>query len=216
MQDLLTKQEFDTHVKNKNLRIAFIGMSNAGKSYRSKVLKGELGFMWYEVDQEISNKLGFKDVTEVAEWMGEPGDTDYADREVEYMQKKAECTYLRDLDTDGKNLVFDTTGSVIYLSDEIKDWLREQCLVINLDAGEDAIPKMLERYLEHPKPVSWDGFLTREGGESEGEALERCYPLLLCDRLKKYRKFANINIPATEVYNKTASETLDIIKSYLK
>ncbi len=216
MDELLTKQEFDTHINNKTLRIAFIGMSNAGKSYRSRVLSTDLGFMWYEVDQEISNKLGLKDVTEVAAWMGKPGDKDYDSRESEYAQKEAECTHLRQLDTNGKNLVFDTTGSVIYLSDDVKDWLQGQCLVVNLDAGEDAIPKMLSRFLEHPKPLSWDSFLTKEDGESESESLERCYPLLLRDRLKKYRKFANINIPAEEVYNKTAEETLEVIKSYLK
>jgi len=216
MDELLTKQEFDKHLKDRTLRIAFIGMSNAGKSYRSKVLKNELDFYWYEVDQEISNKLGLKDVTEVAGWMGKPGDSDYEQREAEYADKEAECTYLRDLDTGGKNLVFDTTGSVIYLSDEVKAWLQGQCLVINLDAGEDTIPKMLARYMEHPKPLSWDGFLTRVGDEGEQESLERCYPLLLKDRLKKYREFANINIPASKVYDKTAAETLEVIKSYLK
>ncbi len=213
--ELLTPDELDKHVTNKDFRLAFVGMSNAGKSYRSKVLRDELDFMWYEVDQEISNKLGLEDVTAVASWMGTPGDDGYQEREDLYAKKEGECTYLQNLDTGGKNLVFDTTGSVIYLDSHIKNWLLGQCLVVNLDTGEDAIPQMLRRYLKHPKPVSWDGFLQKKDGETENETLERCYPDLLRDRLKKYREFANITVPAKEVYDKTAEETIDVIKNYL-
>lgn len=214
-QDMLNKSEMDVHVQNGTFRLAFVGMSNAGKSYLSRQLQEQAGFMWYEVDQEIANQLGLGDVSEVAEWMGQPGDAQYEEHEKIYSQKEEKCTHLHHLDTNGKNLVFDTTGSVIYLSQDALDWLHEDCFIVHIDVGEDSIPDMLEQYLQEPKPVSWDGLLQPESGESEAETLRRCYPLLVKDRLSKYRAFAHISIPVKQLYNISAAGTLDAIRSYL-
>ena len=213
--EMLTQSEMDAHIANGTFRLALVGMSNAGKSRRSGHLRDEEDFMWYEVDQEIANKLGLTDVADVAQWMGEPTDPQYEENEKQYAQLEEKCTHLDHLDTGGKNLVFDTTGSVIYLSNEAKHWLHKECLVVHIDIGEDSIPTMLERYLVEPKPVSWDGWLVPQDGETEQETLARCYPLLLQDRLRQYREFAHITIPVDKLFDATGSETLDVIKSYL-
>jgi len=204
-----------THIGLGTLRIAFIGMSNCGKSYKSRILQNEADFFWYEVDREIQKKLGFETMDEIASWLWEPCDEGFTEREKTYLEKEEECTYLKDLNTGEKNLVFDTTGSVIYLSDTTKQWLKNDCLIINIDIGEDAIPMMLERYLQEPKPVSWNGMLDVRDNETPEESLKRCYPLLLKDRLKKYKAFSHITIPATELRDLNALQTLALITSYL-
>ena len=64
MPDHLTQEEFDSHVEKRTLRLAFVGMSNAGKSHRARVLAEELGFTCYDVDGEILGALGFTNAEE--------------------------------------------------------------------------------------------------------------------------------------------------------
>ena len=211
---LLTQSEFDAHIANKTLRLAFIGMSNVGKSYRSKMLCNESGFDWYQVDKEILKSLGFSSMEEESKWLGLPHSVTYQERERAYLDAEAKHTKL-DFLTSGKNLVFDTTGSVPYLQSPTTTWLKEHCLVVNLDVGEQSVTTMIERFFEKPKPVIWNGLYERRQGETEKEALERCYPVLLADRLKKYRAMAHVNIKAEDLYDKSGDETLRIIRSHL-
>jgi shikimate kinase len=211
----LTQSEFDAHLKNKTLRLGFIGMSNAGKSYRARILQKESGFMSYHVDDQIQTSLGFTTVEELAHWLGYPGSPTYKAREADYLVREARYTKVDFLDTQGKNLVFDTTGSVIYLDSAIQDWLKGNCLLVHFDAGEDALGAMIEKFFDHPKPVIWGSAYQPAAGESERDTLKRCYPKLLSDRLAKYRALAHLNIPAKEVRDKSGQETLAIIRSYL-
>ncbi|MDO8518037.1 MAG: hypothetical protein Q7S26_01970 [bacterium] len=211
----LTQTEYDRHLVGKTFRLAFIGMSNVGKSYRSKVLQDECGFMGYHVDEEIQKALGFDSIDAISHWLGYPSGPDYSVREQEYLAQEAQSTKVDFLDTKGKNLVFDTTGSVIYLGEPILEWLKENSLLIHLDAGEEALGAMVEKFFEEPKPLIWHGFFDQREGESEHEALERCYPKLLHDRLAKYRALAHITISAEQLRDKNGAETLEIIKSYL-
>ncbi|OGG70594.1 hypothetical protein A3F27_03085 [Candidatus Kaiserbacteria bacterium RIFCSPHIGHO2_12_FULL_53_13] len=212
----LTQAEYEAHIANKTFRLAFVGMSNVGKSYRSQVLRDECGFMWYHVDEEIQKSLGFKAMDEISRWIGYPNSQGYAEREKTYLASEDKHTKVDFLDTNGKNLVFDTTGSVIYLQNPTLAWLKENCLVVNLDIDERAIDTMTKKFFEKPKPIAWSGFFKPNEGETEKETLERCYPELLADRLKKYRALSHINIPAEKLYDRSGSETLDVIKTYLK
>lgn len=212
---MLKKSEMQSHIDNKTFRLSFIWMSNCGKSYRSKVLSNENDFFWYEVDREIQKGLWFNSMEEISNWMWDSSNEWFIEREKIYLEKEEKYTYLKELDTKWKNLVFDTTWSLIYLSNEAKTWLKDQCLIINIDVWMDSIPHMLERYLEEPKPVSWNGMLTQEPWESKEESLKRCYPKLLEDRLKRYKNFAHITIPAKEFRDLSWIETLELIKKYL-
>lgn len=211
---LLTQAEYDAHIASNTLRIAFVGMSNVGKSYRSKVLRDESEFDWYQVDKEIIKSLGFAGMEEIAEWLGLPDSETYPERERLYLDAEAKHTKVDFLDTD-RNLVFDTTGSVIYLESGTGAWLKEHCLIVNLEAGEQYIDTMIKKFFEQPKPVVWNGMYVPKQGETKKETLERCFPILLRDRLKKYRAMAHVNVPAEDVYDKTGKETISIIRSYL-
>ncbi|MDO8664808.1 MAG: hypothetical protein Q7K44_04695 [Candidatus Liptonbacteria bacterium] len=212
----LTQSEYDKHIEDKTLRLAFIGMSNAGKSYRSRVLRDECGFMWYHVDGEIQKTLGFETMEEISEWLGYPTSSTYIERERKYLDAEGKHTMIEALDTGGKNLVSDTTGSVVYLKAHTHNWLEENCLMVNIQVDERAISELIKNFFEKPKPVVWQGFFNQKENETERDALERCYPKLLSSRLEKYRAMAHVNIPSEKLHNTSGLETLNIIKTYLR
>lgn len=212
----LTQAEYEAHIANKTFRLAFVGMSNIGKSYRSRVLRKDCGFMWYHVDEEIYKSLGFNTIEEISTWLGYPNSREYEERERTYLAAEDRYTKVDFLDTHGRNLVFDTTGSVIHLSPSTTEWLKENCLIVNFDIGEDAMDSMIQKFIKQPKPVLWRGFFKPKKGEGNTKTLKRCYPKLLADRLVKYRSLAHINIPAGRLYDKNGRETLNVIKTYLK
>jgi len=69
MQQLLTGDEMMQHIKQGDFRLAFVGMSNCGKSYKSRILQDNAGFFWYEVDRAIQKSLGFDSMDQIASWM---------------------------------------------------------------------------------------------------------------------------------------------------
>ncbi len=212
----LTQKEYSEHINNGTLRLAFIGMSNAGKSYRAKVLRDECGFMWYDIDGEIQKTLGFKTMEEISEWLGYPTSSTYLERERKYLDAENKYTMIDTLDTGGKNLVSDTTGSVIYVKERTHNWLEENCILVNIQVDEKAVSELIKKFFEKPKPVIWQGFFNQKENESERDALERCYPKLLSSRLEKYRTMAHVNILAGKLHDIGGQETLDIIKTYLQ
>ncbi len=212
----LTRVEYEAHIANGTFRLAFVGMSNVGKSYRSKVLRDQSGFMWYQVDEEILKSFGFTSMEEISRWLGYPSGKGYPEREKKYLAAEGKYTKVDFVHTGGKNLVFDTTGSVIYLQASTLAWLKENCLIVNVVVEEAAIDKMMKKFVENPKPVTWNGAFIPKKGETEKQTLERCYPILLSDRLKRYRALSHINISAETLHDKSGRETLDIIKSYLR
>ncbi len=211
----LTQAEFDAHIANKTLRLAFVGMSNVGKSYRSKILRDDCGFMRYDVDEEMLKEFGFETLDEISQWLGYPSSEGYAEREKRYLECENVHTKVDFLGTGGKNLVFDTTGSVIYLPETTHTWLREKCLLVHLVADENSMEHMMKKFFDHPKPVTWAGLFQQEKGETDAETIKRCYPKLLSYRLQKYRELAHINIPAAAVRDRSGQETLNEIRNYL-
>ncbi|MBI5456168.1 hypothetical protein HY969_00320 [Candidatus Kaiserbacteria bacterium] len=213
--DMLKPEEFDAHIDNNTCRIAFIGMSNCGKSFRSKVLQQELGFQWYHVDEEIQKALGFKNMDEISSWIGYPSSPGYEDREKKYLELENNFTKEASMQTD-KNLVFDTTGSVAQLDKDTLEILGDNCLIIHLDVGENSLQQMIDRFFREPKPVAWGDFFSINLGESEETALRRQYPTLLSERLKRYRALAHVNISANEMHDRSGEETLRIIRQRLR
>ena len=190
-------------------------MSNAGKSYRSHVLQEHMGFLWYQVDEEIQKALQFQTMEEISSWLGYPTEDTYSSREQKYLILENQFTKNAAMHSGGKNLVFDTTGSVTHLEKNTLETLRGNCLVVHLDVGEDSLESMIENFFLKPKPVCWGNYFGRNDNESPEIALKRCYPVLLHDRLKNYRALAHLNIPATLFFDTSAEETLAIIKSNL-
>jgi shikimate kinase len=211
----LTPAELDAHLAAGTLRLSFVGMSNAGKSYRSKVLKRDNDFLWYDVDAQIQEALGFKDMGEISSWLGYPTSDNYGEREQKYLDLEQEFTEHASMETRGKNLVFDTTGSVIHLPEKTLELLKQNCLLVHLAVGDEELAAMTERFFNDPKPVAWSGLFSMKDGEDEEAALRRSYPLLLAERLKRYKRLAHITVPAKELRDKSGQETLEIIKRHL-
>ena len=213
--EMLMPEEFDAHCADGTLRLAFIGMSNGGKSYRSRILHQEADFLWYHVDEEIQKALGFADMAQISAWLGYPSDARYPEHEQRYLELEDRFTQNASMQTNGHNLVFDTTGSVVHLTPDTLAILQQNCLVVHLDVGEDSLRQMTERFFAKPKPVAWCGYYEEHPGDSAESALRRSYPTLLRERLARYRELAHMTIPASELRDATARETLVIIKNRL-
>lgn len=211
----LTAKEFDAHIHNGTCRLSFVGMSNGGKSYRARVLRDQSDFLLYSVDDEIIRSLGFKNMGEISTWMGYPSSPGFAEREAQYLELEGAFTKQVAMKTHGRNLVFDTTGSVAQLDKKVLEALEEHTLIVHLDVGEDALPILIERFFKEPKPVAWGEFFTMQPGESEEAALRRSYPTLLNERLARYRALAHINISTKKLYDATGEETLAVIRAHL-
>jgi shikimate kinase len=215
MPQSLTPGEFDAHLASQTLRLAFVGMSNGGKSYRSRVFHEEEGFLWYQVDEEIGKALSLPDSESMSAWLGYPTDEGYSGREAQYLELESRFTKNAAQQVHGTNFVFDTTGSVVHLEREALAVLKDNTLVVHLDVGEKSIPEMLERFFAEPKPVAWSGYFEAREGESVETSLKRSYPRLLHERLIRYRELAHVNIPAHELRDATGAETLLVIRGYL-
>jgi len=93
-----------------------------------------------------------------------------------------------------ENVVVDTTGSVIYVGEDILNRLRSLTTVINFTFPTVVREAMLRQYMSNPRPVLWRGFFNQEHGESVEDALFRCYHELLDSREIAYRELTDIEI----------------------
>lgn len=185
--------------------ITLIGMSGSGKSYWSKKFSKE-GFIKYCCDdliEELLGKelkdLGYRGIADVAKWMGQPYDIQYKKTSRDYM--KQESTVMENLLkkiaslSKKQNVIIDTTGSVIYVKKSILDKLKKHTRIVYLEVPQSVRDEMFKLYIKDPKPVIWGNIFKKKKGETDKNALARCYPLLLKSRAKKYEKLAHYTIP---------------------
>lgn len=197
---LLSPSEFDERLKHNKLVISLIGMSGMGKTYRATQFSSR-GFTHYNCDSLIEQRLqGLPSIgiAGVASWMGQPYSVGYVEREQEYLKYEGEVMdemIQKVVETPEKNVVIDTTGSVIYLAPEILKALKKCSLIIHLQANQEVRNKLFRVYVNDPKPVIWGSSYQRLRGKSEGECLIACYPELLAYRAERYDQFADIMLP---------------------
>jgi hypothetical protein len=190
------------------LRIALIGMSGAGKSFWSKRL-AQAGRASICCDDRIEQRLrsrleisGYTGINGVASWMGWPDSATYAQREAEYLVEEITVLdeVLTGLERDpSRELILDTTGSVIYTGNNLLLRLRRQMTIGYLDAAADEQQLLIERYLNDPKPVLWRGAFLPKKGETAHETVERCYPTLIAARRQSYEALAHCSVPVAEL-----------------
>ncbi|MGC9963969.1 MAG: hypothetical protein ABSE08_01020 [Syntrophobacteraceae bacterium] len=186
--------------------LSVIGMSGSGKSYWAEKLSRR-GFRRFCLDsliaQKISAKLGREDgsLMTLGEWMGFPFQDGYQGREDLYLSaEKQLMTEVLDWIEENacagsdENVVVDTTGSVIYVGEDILNRLRSLTTVINFTFPTVVREAMLRQYMSNPRPVLWRGFFNQEHGESVEDALFRCYHELLDSREIAYRELTDIEI----------------------
>jgi len=194
------------------LRLALIGMSGAGKSFWTKRL-AQAGHPSICCDDRIEQRLrsrleggGYAGINGVASWMGWPDNPTYAQREAEYLAEEIRTLdeVLTDLERDrSRELVLDTTGSVIYTGNNLLMRLRRQMTVVHLAATPMEQQLLIERYLHDPKPVLWRGAFQAKTGETPRETVARCYPTLIAARRQSYEALAHCSIPVAELRDAT-------------
>jgi shikimate kinase len=190
------------------LRIALIGMSGAGKSHWTKNLAAG-GHPVVCCDDQIEARLapvlkagGYSGINGVAAWMGWPDSPTYLEREAQYLSEEISTVdeVLSDLEKDShRELILDTSGSVIYSGNNILMRLRRQMTVIYLAASEDEQQLLIRRYLQDPKPVLWRGAFQPRPGETPHDTVARCYPALISARRQSYEALAHFSISTVKL-----------------
>jgi shikimate kinase len=196
-------------LSDKPLRLALIGMSGAGKSHWSKNLAA-LGCPTVCCDDQIEARLapllkkgGYSGINGVAAWMGWPDSPTYAERESQYLAEEIAVLdeVLTDLERDSKrDLILDTSGSVIATGNHTLHRLRRQMTVVYLAVASGEVEILIQRYLDEPKPVLWQGAFRPRPGETPQKTVVRCYPLLVAARRQSYEALAHITLPTMQLH----------------
>ncbi len=193
---MLSRAEFENKLNSNALKIAFIGMSNSGKSHFSKYLVEKESFERCDIDGEVGARLDVGDVHDLAKWMGMPYDSQFPSHQALYLEQE-EIITLEGLNRESyRNLIVDTTGSICHLSDLVQKKLTEDFLVIYLQLPPEKISDMIDFYFEHPKPVIFGSHFSIQRGEDNVSAVRSSYPKLLAARQKVYESLSDVIIPA--------------------
>jgi shikimate kinase len=192
------------------IRLALVGMSGTGKTFWAKRLAAS-GHQSISCDDRIEERLrphlaadGHTGTSGVAAWMGWPDSSTYAQRESDYLA--AEIAALDELLTElernpSRELVLDTTGSVIYTGNNVLMRLRRQMIIVYLAASAEEQQLLIKRYLTDPKPVLWRGAFQPKNGESPHETVARCYPTLVAARRQSYEALAHCTLPVADLHS---------------
>lgn len=185
------------------MHLSLIGMSRSGKSHWSSKL-AERGFRRICCDDLIADKLAPQlsrrdgKTMDLGEWMGFPYESQYKERESKYLA--CEIAVLGEIfdylcgSKPEEKVVVDTTGSIIYAGGDILGRLRSTTIVVHLATPPEIKEKMLQVYVDQPRPVLWRDIFSKQQGETNEEALARSYPLLLSSRERLYGKHAHVTI----------------------
>ena len=153
----LSKLQFEQLLKNNELMLSFVGMSNIGKTYWSKKLH-TIGFRHFSCDdlieaklEPILNKLGYAGIEDVSRWMGQPYDKKFAANQEKYLSLEREIMediFAQVKNGKNQNTVIDTTGSVIHTNRNICDRLKQYSMVVYIEAPESMREKMFKDSLK--------------------------------------------------------------------
>ncbi len=187
-------------------RISLVGMSGCGKTVVSSKLERDAGWRTFHCDDLIAERLrellpnAASETAALSAWMGQPYSKGFQGRQKQYLdverQVVDEALAQIAAGSDGP-VVLDTTGSVIYLGDDVAQQLRAATTVVYLKVAATEHDRMLERYFADPKPVIWADLYQPRSGEDPELALRRCYPELLRWRAAQYERWAHVVIPVS-------------------
>ena len=201
--------------------LTFIGLSGIGKSYWTKRLAKSLQLDRICIDDEIGKRLkstlnkSDPNIRDLASWLGFPFEDRYKVNSKIYLEIEEETTKqaLNLIKSTQNKFILDTTGSFIYLSDQLCSEVKKHTKIIYLELPEADFTPMFEQFIEHPKPVIWgDKFKFSEDADKL-ELLKKQYPDLIKWRAKKYSKLADLKISIPINERKTLTTTQ--LKNYL-
>lgn len=200
----LSRQDFEEKYAAGQLKLAFVGMSNIGKSYTTMRLATRYDFNLIEVDRIIRENLGHNDMDAFAKWQGHPYTEGYSERETESIALETRST-RKALGTSMRNPMIDTTGSVIYTEQDVLDTLRKDYYVIYIEAMNEHLERLKTQYFKQPKPLIWAGHYDKIEDKTKTESILECYPKLLKSRGKLYAELADVTLPSTMILNPNVS-----------
>jgi shikimate kinase len=209
----LTRAEFERRYANGTLKLALIGMSNIGKSYSGMRLATRYDFTLIEVDKLIREELGQGSMDDFAKWQGQPYSQGYAEREAKSIALENQATQ-RAMQAEGRNPLLDTTGSVIYTSDNVLAALKDSHYIVHIKAAKDAVHRLKTQYFKSPKPLIWAGHYQQIDGKTKRQSILECYPKLLKSRVKSYAELADHTVSSADILNPdmTTEKLFDLIK----
>jgi len=207
----LSRSEFDRLYAENELRIAFIGMSNIGKSFTGSRLSKAYEFELIQVDQLIWENLGHDSMEDFAAWQGQPYSDGYSEREAQSIALESDAT-AKALGMPVGNAILDTTGSVIYTKSIVQEKLLTNWYIVHISASSRDVERLKIRYFEHPKPLIWNGHYVRNPEQTADEAILSSYPDLLASRAKNYAALADTTI-ASDVILDPKNSIADIFEA---
>lgn len=190
----ISRQQFDAQYADRTLKLAFVGMSNIGKSHWSEAMGESLDFERYGVDDHIAQSLGLDGMEGMVKWMGYPFEDRYKHTQAEYLVQEEALTRFNGWKPN-INTVLDTTGSVVHLSDGVLEYLQQEYVVVLFDTSLSFLDEMIEEFFRTPKTIVWGDQFQPLEDELGIDTLRRCYPALLEYRINKYRDIADIVLP---------------------
>lgn len=190
------------------MRIGLIGMSGAGKTMLAQRLATE-GYAHIDCDRLIAQQLevtlqqSLPTFHSLGAWLDMPYTAGFAEREAQFMAYETEVmrSISQHLDqTDTEDLVVDMGGSSIYIEPAVLERLCQQLTIVYLAVSPQAHQAMLDEYLQRPRPIVWNGMYQRQPGETEIDALARCFPKLIATREQRYQALADYTIDYHQTY----------------
>ncbi len=202
------------------LRIALVGMSGAGKSFWTKRLSEPAAIP--ASPATTSSKSAFARTSPprdtLASTVSPPGWVGPTARPTHNANPDATLSaeiavlddLLSELERDSqRELVLDTTGSVIYAGNNILMRLRRQMTVVYLAAApQERELYCVGRYLSDPKPVLWRGAFQPKSDETPRDTVARCYPKLAAARRQSYEALAHCTLPVASLH-RVSSQDVD-------
>ena len=197
----INRHDFYERYQKGELKIALIGMSNVGKSYTATRLAEHYEFSLIEVDKLIRTDMGHESMKDFAEWQGQPFTSGYAEREEISIEKETIATKSA-ISSKKSNTLIDTTGSVIYVKEDVLEELVNNFYVVYIQVHESHIERLKNDYFSNPKPLIWNNHYRKINTKSLIESLFACYPELLEARRKAYENIADKIISSSKILDK--------------
>lgn len=201
----LSSKNFLAKHNDKTLKLAFVGMSNIGKSHTAKRMARHFGYKLVEIDKKIWERLGHDNMEEFADWQGHPYEEGYAEREALSIEMEGLATDKAVEKAKGATIL-DTTGSVIYISPTIRRKIKEQFYVVHIKAEPTDLERLKWDYFDNPKPLIWGRQYRPKPNLTDRENIFECYPRLLMSRAKEYASMADATVTSKFVLDPDLTE----------
>lgn len=174
-------------------RLAFVGRSNVGKSYWSRILEEKYGYLRVAVDELIASELGMSE-EELSAWLGQPTSEDYFERQNLYLHHEEHSVEkaLAGFEPN-QRVVLDTTGSFCFLSEPIKKKIEKEYKVVHLTNDSVSLKELVFQFERDPKPIVWQRHFRGSLAEDYGRLIEY--------KERQYKNMAHLTLDLSDIHH---------------